>query len=249
MMQSLRRSSERGQGDYGWLKTRYSFSFAEYFDRVHMGFRSLRVINEDWVVAGGGFPEHPHRDMEIITYVISGAIEHRDSMGNRSVISAGEVQRMTAGSGVTHSEFNPSADEDLHLLQIWIKPQQRGLAPSYESRPIGVHENPGVWQLVASPDGRNGSLKIHQDALLHAIQLQPNQQSHRDLASKHGDHSTPGETGKGGHRGAWIQVISGGATVGDFDLSAGDGLALNQIDRIDFAAGSAGCELLMFDLS
>lgn len=233
-MQILRPANERGQGDYGWLKTRYSFSFAEYFDRAHMGFRSLRVINEDWVAAGGGFPEHPHRDMEILTYVISGAIEHRDSMGNRSVISAGEVQRMTAGLGITHSEFNPSAAEELHLLQIWIKPQQRGLVPSYESRRIGVHDQPGEWQLVASPDGRDDSLQIHQDAFLHAIQLLPNQQSQR------------GQLGK---RGAWVQVISGGVNVGDFDLSAGDGLALSQMDRIEFVAGSSGCELLMFDLS
>src|SRR3954463_7867573 len=167
-MIKIRKSAERGHVDLGWLDTYHTFSFDQYYDPAHMHWRKLRVINEDRVAAAKGFPTHSHRDMEIITYILSGALEHRDSMGNGSVIRPGDVQRMTAGTGVAHSEFNPSPDEPVHLLQIWIMPAAKNLTPGYEQKFFTEEERTGRLRLIASPDGSEGSVKINQDALLHA---------------------------------------------------------------------------------
>src|SRR5713101_4242056 len=167
-MMRIRKANERGHANHGWLDTYHTFSFADYHDPEYMGFRSLRVINEDRVAPGQGFGTHPHRDMEIITYILEGSLEHKDSMGNGSVIRPGDVQRMSAGTGVTHSEYNPSKTETLHLLQIWILPDRRGHTPGYEQKEIGGAEKRGQLRLIASPDGRDGSVSIHQDARLYA---------------------------------------------------------------------------------
>ena len=164
----IRKAGERGHFDFGWLRTYHSFSFGEYFDPQFLGFRSLRVINEDWIAGGAGFPTHPHRDMEIVTYLLEGALEHQDSMGNGSVIRPGEVQRMTAGTGITHSEFNPAPDASAHLLQIWLLPERRGLAPGYEQKTCPAGEKRGRLRLIASRDGHDGSVTIHQDADVYA---------------------------------------------------------------------------------
>ncbi len=241
-MNTLRPAAERGHFDHGWLRTWHSFSFADYHDPAHMGYRNLRVINEDVVVPGQGFGEHPHRDMEIITYVISGAVEHRDSMGTRSVVAAGEVQRMTAGSGVRHSEFNPSDEDPLHLLQIWIMPRERGLDPGYEQRPLALAEHPGEWQLVAAPaeaTSARAALSIHQDVSLYAIQLPSGQQAAQSIAQG---------------RAAWVQMVRGAAKVNGVELSAGDGLALSDVEQVEAEGIGAmgaetGAEMLLFDLA
>jgi redox-sensitive bicupin YhaK (pirin superfamily) len=176
-MITIRRSEERGGGDYGWLNTRHSFSFDTYYDPKLMGFRSLRVINEDWVQPGQGFPMHPHRDMEIITYVLEGALEHRDSLGTGSAIRPGDGQRMSAGSGIRHSEANPSKTDPVHLLQIWITPNQHGLKPSYEQKAFPAEEKRGKLRLIAGPSGEDGSVTIHQDARLYVALLSPGQQA------------------------------------------------------------------------
>ena len=232
-MISIRRSDERGHFDHGWLDTRHTFSFADYYDPHHVGFHSLRVINEDRVAPGAGFPPHGHRDMEILTYVLEGAVEHRDSLGTRAVVRAGEVQRMTAGRGVTHSEQNPSLEEPLHLLQIWLLPSKRGLDPSYEQRALAVGAAPGRLHVVASPDGRDGSLTLHQDALLYAGRLSPEGAVAHDLA--------PG-------RHAWLQVTRGAVSVDTVDLEAGDGAALSEESRVAIRA-RADAEVLLFDLA
>ena len=229
----IRRSADRGHLDYGWLDTRHTFSFGEYDDPQHRGFRQLRVINEDHVAPGVGFPPHGHRDMEILTYVLSGAVEHRDSMGNRAVIRPGEVQRMTAGRGVTHSEMNPSPGEPLHLLQIWIHPDRRGLEPGYEQRPFPAEARRGRLQLVASPDGRDGSLTIHQDASLYAGAIGDGDEVEHRLA--------PG-------RHAWVQVTRGSVALNGETLEAGDGAAVSE-ESAARLRGSDDAEVLLFDLA
>jgi redox-sensitive bicupin YhaK (pirin superfamily) len=195
-MITIRKADERGHFDLGWLNTYHTFSFGEYYDPEFMGFRSLRVINEDWVAPRTGFPRHGHRDMEIITYVLEGALQHNDSIGNGSVILPGEVQRMTAGSGVTHSEANSSASDPVHLLQIWILPGEKGLKPGYEQKAFSAEEKINQLRLVASPDGRDGSVTIHQDASIYAGLLEPSQEIvHQFLPGRH----------------AWIQIAKGAA--------------------------------------
>ena len=232
-MLQIRKAADRGHFDHGWLDTRHTFSFDRYYDPAHMGFRSLRVINEDRVKPGQGFGTHPHRNMEILTYVVEGALEHRDSMGTGSVIRPGDVQRMTAGTGITHSEFNPSPSEDVHLLQIWILPEKMGLKPGYEQKRFEDHEKLGQLRLVASRDGRDGSVTIRQDASLYAALLEPGQEVVHDLAPE---------------RHAWVQVVRGGLTVNGAPLEAGDGLAVSGEPRLDFRAAT-GTELLLFDLA
>ena len=175
-MIQIRKSNERGGGDYGWLKTKHTFSFNDYWDEKWMGFRSLRVINEDWVAPKGGFGTHPHRDMEIITYILDGKLEHKDSLGTGSVILPGDGQRMTAGSGIRHSEFNPSETDTVHLLQIWILPEKNGLEPSYEQKSFPESEKRGKLRLLAAKDSRNGAVKINQDAKLYVTLLSAGQE-------------------------------------------------------------------------
>ncbi|MEZ4389203.1 MAG: pirin family protein [Candidatus Krumholzibacteriia bacterium] len=231
-MKTLRPADQRGHADHGWLQTWHTFSFGQYRDPAHMGFSDLRVINDDRVAAGQGFGTHPHRDMEIITYVLDGALEHRDSLGTGSVLRYGDVQRMTAGRGITHSEFNPSPDHPLHLLQIWILPAAVGLDPGYEERHFDPAARQGRWQAIATPDGADGSLRIHQDTRLHAVRLAADEQVTYDLA-------------KG--RRAWLQVARGRARLDQLDLEAGDGVAV--ADELGLTlTGLADAELLLFDL-
>jgi len=232
-MISVRKSAERGHFDHGWLDTYHSFSFADYHDPAHMGFRALRVINEDVVAPGRGFPMHFHRDMEIVTYVLEGAIEHRDSMGNAGVIRPGEVQRMTAGRGVTHSESNPSDRERLHLLQIWILPDRKGHDPGYEQKAIPEAERRGRLRLVASPDGREGSVSIRQDARIFAGILRRGERVSQPLA--------PG-------RHAWVQVARGTVALGGLALAAGDGAAVSDEASLEIK-GTEDSEILVFDLA
>lgn len=230
-MMHIRRSRDRGKGDYDWLKTRYSFSFANYYDPEFMGFRDLRVINEDVIAPKGGFPTHAHRDMEILTYVLKGALQHSDSMGNGSIIRPGEVQRMSAGTGVTHSEFNASNDEALHLLQIWIQPAARGLQPSYEQRDFSEARR-GNLCLVASKDGRDGSVRLHQDASVYATVLPPGQEVVHSI---------------GRDRHVWVQVIDGTLSINDAKLEAGDGVAISDEEQIAISAHTRA-HALLFDL-
>lgn len=231
-MIKIRRTSERGHFDHGWLKTYHTFSFADYHDPDWMGFRVLRVINEDWVQPGKGFGTHPHRDMEIITYVLEGALEHKDSMGNGSAIIPGEVQRMSAGTGVTHSEFNHSKKEPVHLLQIWILPEKRGITPGYEQKMFSAEEKTGRLRLIASRDGREGSVKIHQDVNLFATTLKTGEKVELKLE--------PG-------RHAWVQVARGQVSVNGENLEAGDGAALTQ-EKSVVLSGRSESEALLFDL-
>lgn len=231
-MITIRRSEERGRANHGWLDTRFSFSFADYYDPEHMGFRSLRVINDDKVAAGAGFPMHPHRDMEIVTYMLDGALAHRDSMGNEATIRAGEVQRMTAGSGILHSEFNPSATEAARLLQIWILPRARGLQPSYDQRYFAPEDKQGRLLLIASPDGAGGSMKIEQDVRLYAARLAAGEAVEHQLAPE---------------RHAWVQVARGAAVVNGEELKEGDGAAISA-ERL-LRIGGREAELLLFDLN
>jgi len=232
-MMRIRRSDERGRADHGWLETYHTFSFADYYDPQHMGFRALRVINDDYVAPGAGFPRHPHRDMEIVTWVVEGALEHRDSMGTGSVIRPGDVQRMSAGTGVTHSEFNPSGDERTRLLQIWILPERRGLEPSYEQKHFDESERRGRLRLIASPDGKDGSVRLHQDARILAGLLGP------------GD-GVPFELDRG--RAAWIQVVRGKVALGDQELGQGDGVAIEGETGLRLLARDEA-EVLAFDLA
>jgi redox-sensitive bicupin YhaK (pirin superfamily) len=229
----LRKSRERGFADHGWLRSFHTFSFADYYDPAHMGFGTLRVINEDRVAAGEGFGSHPHRDMEIVSYVLDGALEHRDSMGNGSVIRPGDVQRMSAGTGVFHSEYNPSQEDPVHFLQIWIEPGKRGIAPSYEQKHFGADEKRGRLRLVASPDGRDGSVKIHQDARLYAALVD-------------GDETVEHAIDKG--RRAYVHVARGRATVNGHALEAGDALRASGEQRVVVQKGE-GAEILLFDLA
>ncbi len=232
-MMELRRSQERGHAAHGWLNSFHSFSFAEYHDPRHMGFGALRVINEDRVQPGMGFGTHGHRDMEIISYVLDGELEHRDSMGNGSVIRPGSVQRMSAGTGVMHSEYNPSRQNGVHFLQIWIEPGQRGIAPSYEEKRFNDEEKRGQLRLVASPDAAEGSVVIHQDARLYAGLFDGAESASLELA--------PG-------RKAYIHVARGKVVANGQALVAGDALKLVNEARVELAQGEQA-EVLVFDLA
>jgi redox-sensitive bicupin YhaK (pirin superfamily) len=233
LMITIRKSEDRGHFNLGWLDTYHTFSFDQYYDPAHMHWRSLRVINEDRVQAGQGFPTHSHRDMEIITYLLSGALEHRDSMGNGSVIRPGDVQRMSAGTGVTHSEFNPSETEPVHLLQIWILPESHGLPPSYEEKHFGDEERRGRLRLIASNDGRNGSVTIHQDAQLFAAVLDAGQTVVHPIDEK---------------RYAWLQIARGTVRVNDVELKQGDGAAVRNESELTITAHDQA-EVLLFGLA
>jgi redox-sensitive bicupin YhaK (pirin superfamily) len=232
-MITVRPRDERGHFDHGWLDTRHTFSFAEYFDPDHVGFRSLRVINEDRVQPGQGFGTHPHRDMEIVTYVLDGALAHRDSMGNGSVIRPGDVQRMTAGTGITHSEFNHSNDAPVHFLQIWIVPDRQGLTPSYEQKTIPAEAMAGRLCAVASHDGGDGSVTINQDATLYTAVLAPGQAvTHAFAPGRHG----------------WLQVARGQVALDGRSLAAGDGAAISG-EKAVTVSGESAAEILLFDLA
>jgi redox-sensitive bicupin YhaK (pirin superfamily) len=233
VMITLRPGAARGRTALGWLDSAHTFSFGDYWDRQHMGFRSLRVINEDHVAPGTGFGTHPHRDMEILTWVLSGALEHRDSLGTGSVIGPGEIQRMTAGTGILHSEYNPSADEPVHLLQIWLLPERKGLTPGYDQRAFPEEGRRGRLQLLASRDGRDGAVTIHQDADLFATELAAGQAVTHTLR--------PG-------RSAWVQVTRGVATLNGKALRAGDGAAVRDEPALRLEARE-GAGLLLFDLA
>jgi hypothetical protein len=229
----IRPSDDRGQARLHWLDSRHSFSFGDYFDPQHMGFGALRVINEDRVVPGGGFPTHGHRDMEIITYVLDGALEHKDSLGTGTVIRPGEVQRMTAGTGIRHSEFNASADQPVHFLQVWIIPQQKGLAPAYEQKAFPEAERSGRLRLVGSRDGREGSITIHADADLYASLLKAGDAIAFQVRP---------------HRQAWIQLARGSVAVNGQELAAGDGAGVCDSEQLAIKA-TTDAEFLLFDLA
>jgi len=233
-MITIRRSRDRGHIQHGWLDTYHSFSFGDYYDPAHMGFRALRVINEDRIDAGTGFGSHPHRDMEIVTYMLTGAIEHRDSMGNGSTIRAGDVQRMTAGTGVVHSEYSPKGPEDAHLLQIWILPDRQGLEPSYEERTFSDADKRGRLLPIATPTGGDGAVRIHQDASIHASVLEGGDTVTHSLA--------PG-------RHAWVQVVTGAVEVNGERLEAGDAAAVANEPHVVVTAADPRSELLLFDLA
>lgn len=231
-MITIRKSSDRGRTNIGWLDSRHTFSFGDYYDPQAMGFRVLRVINDDRVAPGGGFPTHAHRDMEIISYVLEGSLEHKDSLGTGSIIRPGDVQRMTAGTGVRHSEFNASRTAPVHFLQIWILPERAGLAPGYEQKTMPPTELRGQLRLAASRDGRDGSVTIHQDGALFIARLDPGQEVRHELAPA---------------RHAYVHVARGDVAVGGRDLETGDGAALSNEGGIGIAARS-DCEVLLFDL-
>jgi redox-sensitive bicupin YhaK (pirin superfamily) len=232
-MITIRRSNERGGGDFGWLNTHHSFSFDQFHDPHFMGFRSLRVINEDRVQAGHGFPMHPHRDMEIITYLLDGSLEHKDSMGNGSIIRPGDGQRMSAGTAVRHSEANPSKTEAAHLLQIWILPDRSGHKPGYEQKSFPESEKRGKFRQIAGPDGKDGSVTIHQDAKLYVTLLEPGQEVKHEL-----------EAG----RYAWVQVAKGSIEMNGKGLSQGDGAAVSEEQQL-VVKGTSDSEVLLFDLA
>jgi len=232
-MITIRKAEERGHFDFGWLNTYHTFSFGEYYDPRNMGFRSLRVINEDFVHPGRGFPTHGHRDMEIITYVLEGGLAHKDSMGNGSIIRPGDVQRMSAGTGVRHSEANPSKDESVHLLQIWILPNETGIEPGYEEKKFDDAEKRGRLRLVASPDGQDGSVRIHQDASLYVTLLEAEQQvTYEPAPDRH----------------AWLQVARGAIEVNGQPLKQGDGAAVSKEQELKIV-GKEPSEVLLFDLN
>lgn len=232
-MITIRPSAERGHFDHGWLNTYHSFSFASYYDPAHMGFRSLRVINEDRVIGGAGFGTHSHRDMEILTYVLSGALEHQDSMGNGSVIFPGDVQRMSAGTGIAHSEYNHEKDQPVHFLQIWLLPERNGIVPGYEQRTFPQEEREGRLRLIAARDGRDESVRIHQDVDLYAATLEAG-------------HSVMHVLRPGRH--AWLQVARGGVELNGAGLAAGDGAAVSDESALEITA-TEGAEILLFDLA
>jgi redox-sensitive bicupin YhaK (pirin superfamily) len=232
-MLKIRKASERGHFNHGWLDTFHSFSFGGYHDPEHMGFRALRVINEDRVAPGEGFGMHPHNDMEIVTLVLSGALEHKDSMGNGEVLKPGELQRMSAGTGILHSEFNPSASEPVHLYQIWIKPDRKGLPPSYEQKAFDPAKRKNRLQLVAARGGPEGSLAINQDAKLSLGAFEKGSAAVHKLDSG---------------RNAWLQVLKGSVEVGGETLSAGDAAAISEQREVEIKARDAA-EVLLFDLA
>jgi redox-sensitive bicupin YhaK (pirin superfamily) len=233
-MITIRPADERGHADHGWLNSRFSFSFAEYDDPRHMGFRTLRVINDDRIAGGGGFGAHPHRDMEIITYMIEGQLKHEDNMGNGAVLQRGDVQHMTAGRGVMHSEFNYSESDPIRLLQIWIFPEKRGLPPGYQDKHFDEKERVNRLRVIASPDGREGSLIINQDVDLYDSELS------KGTAVE--QHLRPG-------RHAWLQVINGELTLNGKGLKTGDGAAISDEKSVNIAGTSEKAEFLLFDLA
>jgi len=231
-MITVRPAAERGHFDHSWLDTYHTFSFASYHDPKHMGFRSLRVINDDRVKPAEGFGTHAHRDMEILTWVLEGALQHKDSMGNGSIIRPGDIQRMSAGTGVTHSEFNPSRDEPVHLLQIWLLPRQRGLTPGYEEKQFPEATRRGRLRLIAAGDGRDGAVTIHQDADLWTALLEPGESVRHALR--------PG-------RHAWLHVARGTVVANGVRLAEGDGAAISDEPAVDVKANDRS-EILLFDL-
>ena len=235
-MIQIRPSGERGHANYGWLDTYHTFSFSDYYDPRFMGFRSLRVINEDRVQPGYGFPTHPHRDMEIVTYVLEGSLEHKDSMGTGSVIQPGEVQKMSAGTGVRHSEFNHSETEPVHLYQIWLLPEREGVKPMYEQKAIPADEKRGKLRVLASPNGGNGNgaVKLYQDAEIFATELGAGQSVEHEL---------------GAERYAWVQVVRGTVNVNGKELRAGDGAAIAQEAQLRITGAGENSEVLLFDLA
>jgi redox-sensitive bicupin YhaK (pirin superfamily) len=232
-MIQVRPAGERGETRIDWLDSKHTFSFADYYDPKNMGFGALRVINDDRVAPARGFGTHPHRDMEILSYVVEGELQHKDDMGNGSVIRRGDVQRMTAGTGVLHSEFNPSKSAPVHFLQIWIVPEKTGLDPGYEQKHFSSAEKKGRLRLVASRDGRDGSVTVHQDVRVYAGELSAGERATLPLAKD---------------RAAWVQIVSGRAKVNGKDLGAGDGAGLAEEDAVDIV-GSGEAELLVFDLA
>lgn len=229
---TIRRSDERGTADHGWLLAKHSFSFAQYFDPDHMSFRSLRVINQDRIAAGGGFPTHPHENMEIFSYVLSGALSHEDSMGNNRKLTPGMIQLMSAGSGVTHSEFNPSSTDSTQLLQIWIRPNKQNLTPSYTEWQPNEQQRKLPKALIISEDGRDQSATIHQDVSIYKLQLSPNESISHELEAD---------------RGIWIQVIKGAITIDDITLQAGDAISSEDAGHITITSLES-TEALLFDL-
>lgn len=233
MTMIIRRANERGGGNHGWLQTMHTFSFADYYDPAWMGYRTLRVLNEDVVAPGEGFGMHPHRDMEIVTIVRSGALAHRDSLGHEAVIRPGEVQRMTAGTGIRHSEMNPSPTEPVHLFQLWVMPERRGLEPGYEQKTFEADQRRNRAQLIVSRDGAEGSLRWNQDARLYLADLEAGQSL-----------TLPWQPG----RHAWIQVMQGQVTLAGQTLTTGDGVALTPEGAVPLESHD-GAELLIFDLA
>ena len=233
-MLELRKADDRGHADHGWLDSKHTFSFGEYHDPAHMGFGPLRVINDDRVAGGGGFPTHTHADMEIVTYVLEGALEHKDSLGTGSVIRPGDVQLMSAGTGIRHSEFNASKTEPVHFLQIWVLPEKRGLAPSYEQKTIPAPQKRGKLRRIASRDGRDGAVTIHQNVEIFATQLGSGEGVTHKLPSG---------------RAAWLHVASGNATINGAAVNAGDGVAVSHESEIKIAGGSEAAEILLFDVA
>lgn len=234
MTLTVRKSDERGRANFGWLDSKHTFSFGNYFDSAHMGFGPLRVINDDRVAPGGGFPSHPHSDMEIVTYVLEGALEHKDSLGTGSVVRPGDVQRMSAGSGIRHSEFNASRSEPVHFLQIWIVPERKGLTPGYEQKVFPDAEKRGTLRLVGSRDGREGSLTIHQDVDLYATLLANGDAVEHTIAAG---------------RGGWVQVARGSVILNGKSLSEGDGVAVSTSGPLRLEGrADAEAEVLLFDM-
>ena len=231
---AIRRANERGHANFGWLDSHHSFSFGEYHDPHHMGFGPLRVINDDRVAGGGGFPTHPHRDMEIISYVLDGALEHKDSIGTGSVIRPGDVQRMSAGSGIRHSEFNASKTDPVHFLQIWIIPETAGITPGYEQKSFSAADKQGQLRLVGSRTGRDGSVTIHCDVDFYAGVLSPHDKLRHDLK--------PG-------RMAWLQIARGDVQLNGQTLHAGDGVAISQVNALELSSVTATSEVLLFDMA
>ncbi len=233
-MVTLRKAADRGHVNLGWLDSRHTFSFGDYFDRNHMSFGPIRVINDDRIAGGGAFPMHPHADMEIVTYVLSGALEHQDSLGNGSVIRSGDVQRMSAGTGIRHSEANASKTEPVHLLQIWLKPERHGIAPSYEQTTITADDKRGRLRLIGSKDGRDGSVTINQDVALYASILGVGDEVAHNLAP---------------NRTAWVQVATGAAVINGEMVETGDGVAITDAGVVSIKGRDAGTELLLFDMA
>jgi len=236
-MLTIRKSNERGHADHGWLDSHHTFSFANYYDPAHMGFRSLRVINEDRVAEGRGFGAHAHRDMEILTYVLSGKLAHKDSMGHTEVLGPNEIQKMSAGSGVVHSEFNGSDTEPTHFFQIWIEPKTRGTTPAYEQLKFEAEEKRNRFKLLASPTPAPGAATLNQDAKVSVAELEPGHKLEYDL---------------GTNRHAWLHVIRGEVSVNGKSLSTGDAVAVEKEQKLDItaqdSAGSHKSEILLFDL-
>ena len=230
---AIRKADARGRADFGWLDSRHTFSFGSYYDPEHMGFGPLRVINDDRVAGGGGFPTHPHSDMEIVSYVLDGALEHKDSLGTGSVIRPGDVQRMSAGTGIRHSEFNASPTAPVHFLQIWILPERKGLAPGYEQRQFGEEEKRSKLCLVGSRDGRQGSVTIHRDVDLYAALLAQGEAVEHEIAAG---------------RGAWVQVARGAITLNGEALLEGDGAAVSRSGPLRLE-GRDSAEVLLFDMA